>query len=709
MASSTIRWRLADDDGPQAALFDVDDLVDRHVGTGEFRGMEFLHVNARQIINEVPAASRMPFRYTINAYRGCSHACTYCLAGDTPVLMGDGRPKRLADVQVADEIYGTERVGNYRRYVRTRVLDKWSTLKPAWRVRLEDGTDLVASGEHRFLTNRGWKHVVGAGRGADCRPHLTATNELLGTGRFAAAPKDTDEYRIGYLCGLIRGDGTLGNYEYSTPRRTMRIASFRLALIDDEPLLRARTYLDDLGLNIRERVFQHAIETRKEPRSIFSGRGRSVAEIRRLIAWPPGTIEPSHDWRKGFLAGIFDAEGSFGQCVRIANKDDEMIRWTSACLEALGFRSVVEAPRPGTGVRNVRLLGGLVEVLRFLHTVDPAIVRKRNLSGRAIKTDARLRVIEIAPLGLELPMYDITTGTGDFIANGVVSHNCFARPTHDYLGLGIGEDFERKLVVKINAVERLRAELAAKRWAGHHIAMGTNTDPYQRCEGKYHLTQGVVRVLSEHRNPFSILTKSTLVLRDIDLLADAAKRTDVSVNLSIGTLDEEVWRLTEPGTPAPARRVDAVRRLNAAGISCGVLIGPVLPGLSDGPDQLRDVVEACVEAGAASITAIALHLRPGVRDHYLGWLGRARPDLVATYEAKYRRAYLPTAEQDALATMVRKLVADARGRYLSPARTRLRPPSGHSAESAAPASAGLWTSPSAPAVAEAEQPSLWAT
>ncbi len=171
---------------------------------------------------------------------------------------------------------------------------------------------------------------------------------------------------------------------------------------------------------------------------------------------------------------------------------------------------------------------------------------------------------------------------------------CFARPTHEYLGFNIGEDFERRIVVKVNAVERLRAELAARRWAGHHIAMGTNTDPYQRCEGKYHLTQGVVRVLADARNPFSILTKSTLILRDLDLLAEAAQRTDVTVNLSIGTLDDEVWRCSEPGTPPPRRRVEAVRRLNEAGVSCGVLVAPILPGLSDRPDQLEEVVTACV-------------------------------------------------------------------------------------------------------------------
>ena len=237
---------------------------------------------------------------------------------------------------------------------------------------------------------------------------------------------------------------------------------------------------------------------------------------------------------------------------------------------------------------------------------------------------------------------------------------CFARPTHEYLGFNIGEDFERRIVVKVNSVERLRAELAARRWAGHHIAMGTNTDPYQRCEGKYHLTQGVVRELAEARNPFSILTKSTLILRDLDLLARAAARADVMVNLSIGTLDDDVWRCTEPGTPPPRRRVEAVRRLNQAGVRCGVLVAPVLPGLSDHPDQIEEVVAACVGAGAASVSAVALHLRPGVREHYLSWLERTRPDLVEEVRRRYRTAYLPAAQQRALSDQVAALVRVAR-------------------------------------------------
>jgi DNA repair photolyase len=212
---------------------------------------------------------------------------------------------------------------------------------------------------------------------------------------------------------------------------------------------------------------------------------------------------------------------------------------------------------------------------------------------------------------------------------------CFARPTHDYLGLGIGEDFDRKIVVKVNAVDKLRAELRSPRWAGEGIAMGTNTDPYQRAEGKYRLTRGIVQALGDAANPFSILTKSALVLRDLDVLAAAATRTQVNVSFSIGTLDERVWRATEPGTPNPRRRVDAIRALVEAGIDVGVLVAPILPGMSDSRDQLTEVINAVVDAGAGSVTALALHLRPGVREHYLAWLATYDPDLHTRYLGAY--------------------------------------------------------------------------
>jgi DNA repair photolyase len=216
---------------------------------------------------------------------------------------------------------------------------------------------------------------------------------------------------------------------------------------------------------------------------------------------------------------------------------------------------------------------------------------------------------------------------------------CFARPTHEYLGLNIGADFDQRIVVKVNAVERLQAELAPSRWAGHLIAMGTNTDPYQRCEGKYRLTRGIVRTLADAGNSFSILTKSTLVLRDLDLLRAATQSADVRVNVSVGTLDEAVWRSTEPGTPHPRHRLRAVEQLNEAGVSCGVLVAPIIPGLSDAPEQLAEVGRACVEAGAVSVSTVLLHLRPGVKEHFLQELARSHPQLLPRYQKLYRGAY----------------------------------------------------------------------
>lgn len=251
---------------------------------------------------------------------------------------------------------------------------------------------------------------------------------------------------------------------------------------------------------------------------------------------------------------------------------------------------------------------------------------------------------------------------------------CFARPTHTYLDMNAGRDFETKIVVKVNAPGVLRRELAAKRWKGEHIAMGAATDPYQRAEGRYRLMRGIIEALIDHRNPFSILTKGTLILRDLDILQRAAEVAPVSAAFSIGTLDEQVWRETEPGTPHPRARIEAIRTLTDAGIPAGVLMAPILPGISDRPDQLREVVDAAIDAGATHVSPIMLHLRPGVREEFLPWLEHEHPDLVERYLQMYRQPYGPKAMRDSLGRQVSSLVADAGGvrRGVEPARRFFR-------------------------------------
>jgi DNA repair photolyase len=535
------------------------------------------------------------------------------------------------------------------------VLDHWSTVKPAYRVTLEDGTELVTSGDHRFLSDRGWKHVIGSGQGWGRRPHLTVDDRLLGTGKFAAPPEGGPEYRRGYLCGVVRGDRQLSSAPSPrSGRASTTVPRFRPALLDLEALRRARAYLAERDVVLDEAVLQEAVGASRQLVAIRTGVRRAVVAADEILCRPHTS---SAEWCKGFLAGRFDAEGGChgNGALRIGNTDRAILDQVTSSLRRLNFSFVVEMRHPSRAkpVTDVRLVGGLREHLRFFHTVDPAITRKRRIVGSAIENDAPLRVTSIEPLGVELPLYDMTTGTGDYIADGTVDHNCFARPSHNYLNFDAGRDFERKIVVKVNAPEVLRRELRKKSWAGAHVAMGTNTDPYQRCEGRYRLTRGVLEALRDYANPCSVLTKSPLLLRDLDLFVELAATAGFSANLSIGTLDEEVWRRSEPGTPHPKARMAAVRRLVAAGIPCGILMAPILPGISDSPEQLRAVVRAAADAGASHLTPITLHLRPGVKEEFMPWLEQAYPELVPDYRRLYRGANAPRPLREALADRVR--------------------------------------------------------
>jgi DNA repair photolyase len=223
---------------------------------------------------------------------------------------------------------------------------------------------------------------------------------------------------------------------------------------------------------------------------------------------------------------------------------------------------------------------------------------------------------------------------------------CFARPTHEYLDLNAGRDFEKEIVVKVNVPEVLRAELARPSWGKHHIAMGTNTDPYQWVEGRYKLMRGIWEAMRDFANPCSILTKSPLLLRDKDLLLEIAERTQVSACLSVPTLEETAWRATEPHTPHPRARLEAVAELNRIGIPTGILIAPLMPGINDQPEQVRKIVELATEAGAVHIGGQTLFLRGSVRDIFFEWLREHRPDLVERYERLYATgAYLPADER----------------------------------------------------------------
>jgi DNA repair photolyase len=565
------------------------------------------------------------FDASLNPYRGCEHGCVYCLSGDTAILMADGTAKPIEEIRIGDEIYGTHRHGWYRRYVKTRVLAHWSVKKPAYRVALEDGTRLVASGDHRFLTERGWKHVSGAEQGSGRRPHLTTNNKLMGVGSLELPPQKNQDYKRGYLCGLIRGDGLLASYEYERKGRAHGDQhQFRLALADEEALQRAREYLLDFGIPTHHFIFQNASRGRRPMQAIRTHARGHVEQAAEVIAW---SATPPIEWRKGFLAGIFDAEGSYSAGIlRISNTDPAIVDYTVRSLERLGFACATESVtknrrRP---IKVMRLCGGLREHLRLFHAIDPAISRKRSIEGQAVKNNAKLRVVSIEPLDNILNLFDITTGTGDFIANGVVSHNCYARPTHEYLGFSSGLDFETKILVKEDAPELLRCELSSPSWKPQVLAISGVTDPYQPVERRLGLTRRCLEVLAEFRNPVAIVTKNHLVTRDLELLIELSRHQAAAVFLSVTTLEADLARTMEPRASTPARRLDAIQTLSQAGVPAGVMVAPTIPGLTD--HEMPSIIAAAAKAGAQFAGYVVLRLPYAVKSLFEQWLAQHRPE-----------------------------------------------------------------------------------
>ena len=235
-------------------------------------------------------------------------------------------------------------------------------------------------------------------------------------------------------------------------------------------------------------------------------------------------------------------------------------------------------------------------------------------------------------------------------------HYCFARAFHAYLDLGIGADFSSKIVVKTNVAEVLRRELASPRWTGETVAMGTATDPYQHCEGRYKLTRGVVSALADFANPLSILTKSTMIVRDLDVYRRLAETAPLTVSMSVGTLDEDVRRVVEPGTPPGRKRLEILSRFAETGIRTGVLVAPILPGLTDDEEHLDEVLAACAQAGVGHASPIILHVRASIREHFMPWLNGAYPWLYPRYVELYGgRAYAPKAYQESVAERFARL------------------------------------------------------
>ena len=566
--------------------------------------------------------------------------------GDTPILMADGRHKPLAELEVGDVIYGTERRGALSALRRTpRCSTHWSTVKPAYRVTLEDGTELVASGDHRFLSDRGWKHVTGCEQGSGRRPHLTLNNKLHRRGQVRRRPPRTrPDYRRGYLCGVIRGDGHLGSYSYRARRDGRTVTS--IASGSRSPTWR-RFAAPGATSRTSGRRDHDGVRVSPATAAARGDAGRSgpqsrdkVVAISDLVEWPAVAGRrlvqgvPRRDLR------------CRGKPRRRASESRTPTTRSSAGsrsrLRRLGFRFVVEVGTGPNGCRYVRLLGGLRgEAALLPHGRSRPSPASATIEGIGDQVRRRAQgVVAIEPLGIELPLYDITTGTGDFIANGVVSHNCFARPTHTYLDFDAGRDFEREIVVKVNTPEVARAELMRPSWKREHVALGHQhrSVPVGREE---------VRAAAGRLGGDARLAHAQLGADQV--AAAAARHRAVQADPQLRRATSRSRRSTRrPGAPASRTRrtrASGSRRSpssTAPASPTGVLIAPLMPGINDSPAQVEKILELCAEAGAVSIGGICLHLRGEVREIFMDWLRSYRPDLVPRYESLYARgAYAP--------------------------------------------------------------------
>jgi DNA repair photolyase len=339
----------------------------------------------------------------------------------------------------------------------------------------------------------------------------------------------------------------------------------------------------------------------------------------------------SRSYYRGFLAGFFDAEGSAGDVLRISQVDLSVLAQVERYARALGFDFTLE--RREEHASTLRLVGTLLDRIRFFSICQPAIQRKVDgVFGHEMNLEPEtVRAIEPGP---RMDVIDIQTSTRTFFAAGLATHNCYARPTHEYLGFSAGLDFETKIVVKHDAPGLLRRELTARSWKPKLLAMSGVTDCYQPIERKLQLTRRCLEVLVEFRNPVCIVTKNALVTRDIDLLQALARHGAAMVAVSVTTLDAELCGVLEPRTSRPYRRLEAIAALAAAGIPTVVMIAPIIPALTD--HEIPAILQRAARAGAVGAGKVVLRLPYAVAPLFEQWLETHAPEKKAKVLSRIR-------------------------------------------------------------------------
>ena len=545
------------------------------------------------------------FRFSLNPYRGCEHGCIYCLGADTPVLYADLCWRPIGNVQVGDVIAGFDEHPEAGRTQKLRMAVveavRWSR-RPTLHLIGERG-EVATTAEHLWLQARDFRWA---------RTDRLAPGRSLRHVPLVSPEAVDDDYRVGYLAGLSLGDGTF-RYQpgWRSDKRGFPTAYWRIALADNAPLERVVEYLACFAVPVETRPFYGGPLSRKPMRKVEVRSLPRLAVIHGIIT----ADRETRSYRRGFVAGFFDAEGHNGGSLRLAQKDVDVLKRVQRYGSSLGFDFVLE-PRPGRA-STLRLIGGMLERMRFFSVCRPAIARKASaLFGREMNcAPETIRAIEAGPV---TDVVDIQTSTRTFFGGGLATHNCYARPSHEYLGFSAGLDFERRIMVKEDAPALLRQALSSPRWVPQVVALSGNTDAYQPVERRLGITRRCLEVFAEFRNPVGIVTKSTLVARDADLLAELARHGAAHVCCSVTTLDPDLARRMEPRAAQPAKRLEAIATLASAGVPVAVLIGPVIPGLND--SEIPRILDAAAKAGATSASWVLLRLPRPIDELFIRWL-----------------------------------------------------------------------------------------
>lgn len=552
------------------------------------------------------------FDVSLNPYRGCEHGCSYCLSPDTRILHADMRWRPIGETRPGDRLVGFDErppsAGRPRKMRLARVLGVWWSRKPTIRL-VTRHSDVVTTADHRWLQAQDfrWSRTDRLRAGQPLR-HLPIGE---------SSPPLGEDYRAGYLTGLTLGDGVFRYQRGWRSEKGFPAAYWRVALEDREPLERCVEFLAGFGIQVPLRPCDPGPRSQTRMQKVETRSLRTLALLADIL----GTERPSEGYRRGFLAGFFDAEGHSGTSLRLSQVDVRVLERFARYAASLGFDFVLEPRMPNAS--TLRLIGSLAERMRFFGSVRPAITSKiTSVFGRTPPTGPE--PIEALEPGPRRDVVDIQTTTGTFYAEGLATHNCYARPSHEYLGFSSGLDFETRILVKQDAPDLLRRELSAPRWRPRVVGMSGVTDPYQPVERRLRLTRRCLRVFADFRNPVQLITKNALVARDADLLAELAGWNGASVAVSITTLDPDLHRRMEPRASHPEQRLRAIEALAAAGVPVGVMAAPVIPGLTD--HELPAILAGARAAGACFAGHIVLRLPRNVKALFSAWLERHHPD-----------------------------------------------------------------------------------